>query len=159
MNNNSFLGVVLICLMAISCNLFDKQDNGGADSNSASTPESTATPLRDDTDTSVIADTNYLSFASGAALLKFPIPDSMQFSSHNILDGGSAFWLSREGEATNQNSSSLCRERQLLKDSPLSMEVIITAKVQMQRTYWSRFRIHRLIPVSKRYWKHLCRMI
>ncbi|MBX3289421.1 MAG: OmpA family protein [Acidobacteria bacterium] len=102
MKKSGFLGLIFLALAGISCSLFDEQGESGSNSNVTPTPESTATPVKEEAGTSTITDTNYLSFASGAALLKFPVPASMQFSSHNILDGGEAFWISREGEGTDQ---------------------------------------------------------
>lgn len=102
MKKNKVSTLIIIALFGLSCSLFSKTENGSNGSNNSDVSMS-ATPTPSATVSSnAVAERNLLSFGAGAVLLKFPVPGSSQFSSHNLLDDGEAFWISREDEGTDQ---------------------------------------------------------
>lgn len=103
LQKNKVSTLLLVSLLCVSCNLFSRSDSAVNSSNSSTptvNPASSPSPAQ----ATVAGDQkrNLLSFGAGAHLLKFPVPNSNQFSSHNLFDDGNSFWLSNENEGTDQ---------------------------------------------------------
>lgn len=103
MKLNSLLSLIIILSFVLGCSFLNKKE----EVKPKDEPKTSETPVVKTENTPVktdaqIAEKNLMSLAGGAVLLKYPNPNSWQFSPVRIIDGSDSFWISENGKSTNQ---------------------------------------------------------
>lgn len=100
---NSLVPIVLTLCFGLGCNFLNQNNEiPKNETTPETTPTVTATNSLTPSETKSITEKNLMSLASGAVLLKYPTPNSWQFSPVRIIDGTDSFWISESGKSTNQ---------------------------------------------------------
>lgn len=95
MKLNLFLVLVVLIFANLGCGILNQtKETPKTENSTEATPKAleTASPATIENKKSL--EKNLLSLASGAVLLKFPTPNSWQFSPVRLIDGTDSFWIS-----------------------------------------------------------------
>lgn len=103
MKVNSLISLIVILAFVLGCSFLSKKE----EVKPKDEPKTSETPVLKTENTPVksdaqITEKNLMSLAGGAVLLKYPNPNSWQFSPVKLIDGSDSFWISESGKATNQ---------------------------------------------------------
>lgn len=97
------LPIFLTICFSLGCNFLNQtSEKPKTEATPEATPTVSETISPNQGETKKITEKNLMSLASGAVLLKFPTPNSWQFSPVRIIDGTDSFWISEGGKSTDQ---------------------------------------------------------
>ena len=97
------LSIFLTIFFSFGCNFLNRtSENAKPEVTSETTSKVSETKSSSQEETKKITEKNLMSLASGAVLLKYPNPNSWQFSPVRMIDGTDSFWISEGGKAANQ---------------------------------------------------------